>query len=450
MPNDPPDQVEVTQLRALITEFVHGRGAPKLEEVEKKISGEEDPEKRDALELKRSKLQEDYSVGNWLDNASQRVRQIQTITHAVKFANPFARGVSLNVKRKPAGGASGLLTTSGIAGILKEDVVGNAAALDVYKFLQLEYGGRTFLDRVLERDPALAAALSDSPEQAAALMDAFAGIEQNKSKPATDTLLPQLYFPLPDGGYHILAPLYPTSLVHEVQNRMKECLFGDTAKEARQAHKEAKPHSEGYREYRDLAELKFGGSQPQNVSQLNSERGGQAWLLPSYPPTWETRTLKPPRGKSVFGRSFDSRQSVRFLLGSLADFLGATDYTNMHIRRGRARLVDALTDELWQYASELGELAPGWSAAEDCRLDREEALWLDPGRARQDPEFAQALAFGQWREEVARRFGRWLNKQLREKSKKSKELPMGDAEFHQWTSDVKDVIKQLEKELAYD
>ena len=152
----------------------------------------------------------------------------------------------------------------------------------------------------------------------------------------------------------------------------------------------------------------------------------------------------------MFGRSFDRRRRVQELLRSLAGFLVATDYNNRHIRCCRARFVDSLTDELWQYASELGELAPGWSAAEDCRLDREEALWLDPGRAQQDSEFAQALAFGQWRGEVARRFGRWLNKQLREKSKKSKELPMGDVEFHQWTSDVKDVIKQLEKELAYD
>ena len=297
MANDPSDRIELKELRALIAESVHGRGASRLEEIEKKIAGEEDPEKRDALELKRNKLQEDYSVGNWLDNASQRVRQIQTITHAVKFANPFARGVSLNVKRKPTGGASGLLATSAIAGTLKEDVVGNAAALDVYKFLQLEYDGRTLLDRILERDPALAAALSDSPEQAAALMEAFAGIVQSKSKPATDKLLRQLYFPLPDGDYHLLAPLYPTSLVHEVQSRMKECLFGADAKEARQAHKEAKPHSEGYRDYRDLAELKFGGSKPQNVSQLNSERGGQAWLLPLVSARLESANTEAAPGK---------------------------------------------------------------------------------------------------------------------------------------------------------
>ncbi len=454
MPNDPSDRIEVKKLREVITAFVHGRAAPKLEKIEKELASEEDFEKRDALEQKRSKLLESYSVGNWLASASQRVRQILIATHTVRYTNPLITkptSKSLNVKRNPVGGASGFVATSGIADVLKEDVVADTAAvLDVNKFLQLAYNSRTLLDRVLERDPTLAAALSDSPEQAAALMDAFAGVVRFKGKPATDTLLRQLYFPLPDGSYHLLAPLYPTSLAFEVRNRLNDSLFTDAAKEARQAQREGLQHSEGYVEFRDLGELRFGGANAQNVSQFNTDLQGQAWLLPSSPPAWKTRALTPPRGKSVFGRSFDSRQRVRFLLRSLADYLGATNYTNIHIRRGRARLVEALTDELWQFASELGELAPGWSAAADCALDREEALWLDPGRAQQDPEFAQALTLGQWREEVARRFGRWLNKQLREKSKQSKELPMGDAEFHQWTSDVKDVIKQLEKELAYD
>ncbi len=451
MPNDPPAKDVTKSLRTQISTFLNERAAPKLEKIEKELAGEEDPEKLDALEQKRNTLLTSYSVGFWLESAAQRGgSQIRTVTHAVKFSNPFARATSLNVKRRPLASTPGFLSTSCIAGSLKEDVVGNAAALDVHKFLQLELDGRTILDRVLVQDPALAAAFSDSSEQAEALMDAFSKIVQIKGAPATDSLLTQLYFPLMDGGYHLLAPLYPTSLVHEVQNQMKECLFSDTAKEARLAQREGRSHPEGYRDFWDLAELQFGGSKPQNISQLNSERGGQAWLLPSFPPTWKTHSMKPPREKSIFDRDFVQRPRVRFLLRSLADFLVATDYNNRHIRCCRASFVDSLTDELWQYASELGELAPGWSAAEDCRLDQEEALWLDPGRAQQDPEFAQALALGTWREEVAKRFGRWLNKQLREKSKKKKELPMGDAEFLQWGRDVKDVIKQLEKELAYD
>lgn len=47
-----------------------------------------------------------------------------------------------------------------------DDVVGNAAALDVYKFLKCQVDQRTLLDGMLEDEPDLRSALGPDPELA--------------------------------------------------------------------------------------------------------------------------------------------------------------------------------------------------------------------------------------------------------------------------------------------
>ena len=58
-----------------------------------------------------------------------------------------------------------------------------------------------------------------------------------KGGAASHTLAKQLYFPLPDDGYHLLAPLFPTALVHGVHTHLQEARFSDAAKAARAARR---------------------------------------------------------------------------------------------------------------------------------------------------------------------------------------------------------------------
>lgn len=84
------------------------------------------------------------------------------------------------------------------AGLLP-DVVGNAAALDVYKFLNLSVGAHRILDLALAADPVLAEAFSDNAEEAHAWMAAFATLPEAKNTPLT--LAKQVYWPLGAGHY---------------------------------------------------------------------------------------------------------------------------------------------------------------------------------------------------------------------------------------------------------
>lgn len=419
-------------LRAAIADFLRERLQPKLD----KLKADDEPQ--------RAQLLTDYRPENWLADAARRVGQIQQVTHALKFTHPDARGSSLYAPGNPQAGEFQVGTHT-LGDALAADVVGNAAALDVYKLLRLSVDGKTLLQRAIDRDPALAAALSDDAQEAGQWMEAFASLPQPKGRPASHKLAKQLYWPLADGRYHLLAPLFPTALVHVVWGTIREDRFSDAAKAARDARHAHAPHPHGYREYPQLAVQKFGGTKPQNISQLNSERYGENYLLPSLPPAWHSDPVHPPlRMASVFDRLFGNRPRVRDLTRILRDFLAGVENapTNLRIRDKRAELTGYLCDELLLFAAELHELEPGWSLDPECRLNADEQCWLDPRRAGHDEPFAALRRGSDWQEAVCRRFGNWLNARLT-----TAHTPMGQAEAAHWADAIDRELRMIRLEL---
>lgn len=413
----------VNAVRSTIASFLSERLEAKLQKVK--------PEETD----KRTQLQAQFEVENWLEDAARRVSQIQLATHTLKPLHPDARGTNLHVEPSSPS-HPGIVGSHNLGNDRTDDVVGNAAALDVYKFLSLEVEGRTLLERALKRDKEFLAALSDDEGMAEEWCAAFASLPESKSRPTSHTLAKQVYFPLSDGLYHLLAPLFPTSLVHRIHLQMREERFGESAKEARKAHREKESHPNGFREYRDLAIRKFGGSKPQNISQLNSERYGENWLLASVPPTWKSAPRPPLHRTSVFDGAFGRQRHVRDITKRLRKFIEGVDYNNLAIREYRASLVEQICDQAHDFAATLRQLPPGWSASAECKLHPAERLWLDPYRAAEDETFYNDRLRGEWPSEVSHRFGNWLNQEL-----SSKKLRMSDAEHEEWK-------RSLSKELA--
>ncbi|MBF7055095.1 type I-F CRISPR-associated protein Csy1, partial [Halomonas sp. KAO] len=129
----------------------------------------------------------------------------------------------------------------------------------------------------------------------------FASITEPKGAPSSHVMGKQLYWlvgddPTDDTAYHLLAPLYATALTHRfyAQVSPNTWFFGDHNKAARKALKDKAPFEGGYTSYPNLAVQKLGGTKPQNISQLNSERGGQNYLLASLPPNWDSREVYAP------------------------------------------------------------------------------------------------------------------------------------------------------------
>jgi len=427
----PPNEAPPTfsNYREAIHTFLQERLNAKLE----KLKADE--------EGKRTELIAQHQPNPWLEDAARRVQQIQAVTHSLKPIHPDARGTNLYVEPRTLPPLAEL-GSHALGERFVGDVAGNAAALDVYKLLKLEVNGRSLLTALLAHDADALAALHTDPAQAEKLRDAFVSLTQTRAEClSSHTLAKQLYWltgtdVCDDSHYTLLAPLYATSLAHAVHAQVQEDRFGEANKAARQARRERKMHDGVFHDYPGLAVQNMGGTKPQNISQLNSERRGMNYLLSSLPPQWQASAVRlPVHATSVFDRLFIARPEVRRAVRALRVFLESDPDTNLATRERREALLDALVDELASLAAELQQiLPPGWSSEDErfADLHRSEQLWLDPLRAEQPDEanFAREWLQMDWPAAVGQRFANWLDAQLRGK------LPVGDAEARAWQKEL--------------
>lgn len=420
-------------LRSVIDDYLQERLKAKLDKL------------KDGDDEKRKKLEVQYRAENWIADAARRVSQIQQVTHGIKFLHPDARGSSL-YKAGNQYSDEPTVGTHSIKEAHSADVVGNAAALDVYKFLCLGVKDKTILDLAMQEDVELRSVFSDDAELGRSLMAAFSNIRKNKGAPASHQLAKQLYWPLGNKKYHLLAPLFPTALAHVIWKNIQTDRFSDQAKSARNARRADETHPNGYREYPNVVVQKFGGTKPQNISQLNAVRHGENYLLPSCPPHWHSKKVRAPlKVKTVFGTWLERRKNVSDLVHTLRDFLvRVKDVNNVRIRQKRAELVAYICDELLHFAAELHELPGGWSSDKNCRLNISEQCWLDPWRAEKDEAFATVRSKSDWQEDIRIRFANWLNARL---AGPKNALHMGEAEAREWRSVLEEELNVMKKEL---
>lgn len=430
-------------MRHVIDEFLKERLDEKLDPLHKKLAGDGLSEfEREKLRADANAMRERYSRDVWLGDAAKRASQIKLATHVLKMSNPEAKGSSIyfvpDVDGKPTWVCSATLALN-----RDVDVVGNAAALDVYKFLSQICDGETLLEKALRKDKAFARAISDDAAKACEWGEAFAALGQLDGEPASHPLAKQLYWYHEGNDYTLLAPLTSSSLSSAMMARINDERFSEAAKSARDAKNKNQRSDRPVRYFIDLVEQKIGGTKPQNVSYLNSLRGGANLLVASSPPVWRAAPVRLPRTRrSVFERELFYQQGIRPLLEALGSFLvSIEDRNNVRIRNKRQELTEALIDRTLEYGYLVQNQEAGWSV--DCRLDIEECRWLDPGRVALDDEFAHEAATLDWRAEVCRRFGNWLNAQLNRAG-----LPIGSAEFRFWRDEFADELSLMKEALA--
>ena len=382
-----------------------------------------------------------YDYATWLATQAEHVRKLQAATHIPKATHPDAKGSSLYVD--PASlPAHDDIGTHVLGDDYEDDIVGNAAALGSYKFLKLEVDGRRLLDWLLRDDADLLAALDADEATARNWAAAFKGLLRPAGAPASHERAKQLYWcvsgePADDAGFHLLQPLFSSALAHAVHGRINAARFGEANTALRQARREKKAGEGVYQDYRGLVARKLGGTKPQNISQLNSERGGVNYLLASLPPSWSQQMLLRFLGIESALQHFAHDEGVPALVKALCRFLESNPEPTMETRLERERIEQALGQSLAAFGLMTQQrFAAGWTREADCQLPLYEKLWLDPERAQlpprpdhqeEDEAFIQKYQQKKWPDEVAGRFAQWLNDILRQRG-----LPVGDAEYKHW------------------
>lgn len=362
---------------------------------------------------KREALVEAHQLEVWLADAARRARRIRLVSHTLKPIHPDAQGSNLYIVSTRD--TPGLVGTHGLGGQRTVDVVGDASAMDVARLLtDIKCDDRPLLDWVLANDSELLAAFSNDPERAQSWRCALAEVvDIELVRPASHQMAKQLFFPLSNGEYHLLAPLFPSTLVHRAHQIIHESYFGVASVAARDAHRKNKAWPSGYSDYPDLVIRRFGGNSPQNISLLNSQRRGENWLLPSTPPIG----IKAPTpsailsSESIFGWDLAETEPIRTLIAEFRQCLRANPFNSPRLRPARRQLVREISEEVMQYAAHLRAQPAGWTDNALCQLNECETAWLDPQRT----DLPSCGHQSDWATEITKRLAHWLAHALNSK-----------------------------------
>ena len=371
---------------------------------------------------------ERFSLQEWLPDAAKRVSQLSMVSHPSKFSHPSAKTSSVIVQAKHA--VDGYLRSGNVNYPL--DVFGNAAAMDVFKFLSVNLdNGQTVLDAFEKQDEDLKQFIQRSSLDFDVLRLAFLVIKDNDTSVKTDHLVKQVYFPIDEKKYHLLSLLTPSGLITQLKQSIDAIRFSDATKLAKDRRKKNELDDVGYADIYDLTVTAYGGTQPQNVSVLNSQNAGRAYLLSSAPPQFEKRTIRLP--KTDFFAQCLYRKNFQESFIQLHNFM-QLNLNNTDIRTVIRNIIQFVIDQVMFQAFKIRQsYAEGWSNEDYyVSLPKLQRVWLDDfyeNEREQDDE---------WRDELSREIARWI---LRSYEKSI------EGSFTLGTGELVEVKQRVEKSL---
>ena len=384
-----------------------------------------------------------YSYNQWLSVAARVARGVSFSTHPIKFTHPSAKGASsvyFCASRIENWTVNDVyLSTSTLRSPDVDVAYGDAKLAPIAKFLQVRFE-KDSLDASISRgDYSALAVFAQSPEQLEGWVKGFKLALADKSL-SSHLLAKQVYVPIGKQNYHLISPLFSSSLAQAIYQRIADSRDIEENKAVRDAKKNNKYSPKLAVSYPNTAVQIFGGSNAQNVSQLNSRRRGKSFLLSSAPPTWQTQLKPPVNSKSIFIGEYDRR--ARYQAGNLQQYLLSISKCdgNMPMRQQIGAYLNELLDTLFNYAAEVQSMTQftGWSA--HSKLKRAQQMWLDPYR--NDPLFQEERAKGDWQLRIADDFAFWLKRKL-----KHEQLVFGEVEHQEWLRFLSHRLREFEADL---
>ena len=355
------------------------------------------------------------------------------VSHPSKFSHPSAKTSSVIAQVKSA--QDGYLRSGNVHYPL--DVFGNAAAMDVYKFLSLNLAEDYTVLTGFEHDHEdLKSLIEKSSLNFTSLKQAFLVIKNDDTSSKTDHLVKQVYFPIADTEYHLLSILTPSGLIARLKLAIDQLRFSEATKEAKEKRKKNEHDAIGYADIFDLTVTAYGGTQPQNVSVLNSQNAGRAYLLSSCPPILEKRTVRLPSIDFFAQCLYRKNYQDSFL--QLHKFM-QLDLNNIDIRTAIRNLIQFVIDQVLLKGFKIRDYYPeGWSQQEYyASLPKLQRVWLDSMYIEQRENDSE------WRNELSEDIARWI---LRSYEKVISESEMlGTAEINDVKQRVEESLRQAKE-----
>jgi CRISPR-associated protein Csy1 len=349
-----------------ITDFLENKKQDYLKKKIKSNTSEDDKQ------LFIQEAQEKYNLENWLLNASKRAKQISLSSHPAKFVHPDAKVSSIitDAKMEP----DGLLRSGNVE--VELDVFGNAAALDVEKFLRIQlHDQRTILQHLEENSDWIKSQFKTETIPYEEIREDFLQIKHSDLN-QTSEKLKQIYFPA-DDNYHLLSTLIPSGMIFKLKQRINELRFSNENQTLREELKKAKPEAMNGKisEIYGLTAIGYGGTQSQNISIQNAQNGGNSFLLSSLPPQLAKRPIQPP--KQDF---FENCLWPELFKNDFEQFHNVLSWrkNNLQIRDKRDDIVLNSITKITRLVHKIRDISVGWSDSDTYHnLPLWQKIWLD-------------------------------------------------------------------------
>lgn len=342
---------------------------------------------------------ERYELKRWLSFAADNAEKRALSSHPSKFSHPEVGASMTNIKKKTYVSpiifkgevkADGFLRTGNVRAI-DLDSTGNGAEVgtvgEVGALLSVEISdGKRFYEHLMSDSEVAINLLSmgnkpyDELKEGLLLM-----IKDNE--PETNSRIKQVYFPVGD-EYHLLSILTNSGLLFKLRKKIDQCRYGSELTLLRENRKKNQK-GEAFKELYDLAEIGYGGTQPNNISTINNTNAGKAALLMSMPPSFKNRDIKFPT-TDIF------KQNIRYTSAAcrskfyLLDRLYKQDRNNAEVRASRDELyqdlVDYVLETVWQVRSVKDQYLESHSS-----LSMNQRIWLQVAEATESDDWLDDL-----------------------------------------------------------
>lgn len=352
-------------------------------------------------DAEKSELEEEadlkFSKSVWVHDASKRAQQLTLSSHPSKFSHTGSKTSAVIASNQQKN--DGYLRTGNCD--IELDVYGNAAALDVYKFLSLRSSdGKTILSHIESSTELAKNSIKSSEATFEELRSNFLAIKRDEKEAFTSDLVKQVYFPITNNEYHLLSVLSPSPIMFELSKRIREMKFSEEAKISREKRKKNEICEIGFNDLYNLSMIGYGGTKPQNVSVLNSLNAGKSYLLNSLPPNLAKRNFRLPKydffKNSLWAQNFKEEfHSLHLLIKSEINTFKIRDTRENII----LTIVDKVLNEVWQIRTH----DEAWSESEAYKsLAEHHKILLD--KKYQDLRESSTS----WLEKVAHDFALWF------------------------------------------
>ncbi|MDC3221579.1 type I-F CRISPR-associated protein Csy1 [Gammaproteobacteria bacterium] len=377
-----------------------------------------------------------YAFANWVTDAATRARQLSMSSHPPKFVHPSAKASSIIADTPYA--ADGLLRSGNVKEV-DPDIFGNASALDVEKFLRLKLAdGKTIWQHIDQETATIQQEFTEANLDFASLKQQFLQIK-NSDLQQSSSKLKQVYFPVAD-NYHLLSVLNPSGLLYKFKQKIDELRFSAENKQLRDEMKKTAPApmKGKLQEIYDLTLIGYGGTQPQNISTLNSQNGGISYLLSSLPPLFNKRDVQPPKTEFFRECLASSRKWLKEDFDAFNNILQSYK-NNKPIRDCRDQIILNVAGKVQWVMAQIRSNG-NWSASSTySNLPQWQKIWLDDQYAdiRSDKEQNH-----NYQQQAQQHFALWFISDYKESFTNSK--PLGD----DYITHIKDILEPRAELLA--